>query len=48
MNVRAKLGTTFSKPNKMKGSILKSGVLILEGIKDKEEAEQVYNEIIKT
>jgi adenylyltransferase/sulfurtransferase len=45
LNVQASLGTTFSR-GKIKGSILKSGVSILEGMQNKEEAETLHFDIL--
>lgn len=46
LEVQANLGTSFSQPSGVKGSILKSGVAILEGIKSKEEAKQLYDHLV--
>jgi hypothetical protein len=41
LDVEASLGTTFSKGCKVHGSILKSGVVILEGVESIEEATEL-------
>lgn len=46
LGVRANLGTSFSKPSGLKGSILKSGIAILEGVESKEEANQLYDSLV--
>lgn len=48
LDVRANLGTTFSNPSGVKGSVLKSGVTILEGIGSREEAAQLHRQLIQT
>jgi len=45
LEVEATLGTTFSNPAGVKGSILKSGVAILEGVEGREEAAQLHRQI---
>lgn len=46
IEVEARLGTTFSKGS-VKGSVLKSGVTILEGMDGAEEAAELRGDIIK-
>jgi adenylyltransferase/sulfurtransferase len=46
LKVEANLGTTFSKGPKIHGSILKSGVTILEGLKSEEEATQLQSMLL--
>jgi adenylyltransferase/sulfurtransferase len=46
LNVEAVLGTTFSKGD-VKGSILKSGVTILEGVRNKEEAAKLHENLLR-
>ncbi len=46
IDARAKLGRTFSNKMGVKGSILTSGVAIIEGVKGKEEAKQLLNQIL--
>jgi len=46
LDVRANLGTSFSKPSGLKGSILKSGIAILEGVKSKEEANRLNGNLV--
>jgi len=46
LDVRADLGTSFSNPAGVKGSVLKSGVTILEGVESKEEAMRLHDQII--
>ncbi len=47
IKVKAQLGITFSPDRNIAASILKSGVMITEGINEKEEALKLYNEIIE-
>ncbi len=47
IDVQGKLGTTFTG-KKLKSSILKSGVIILEGLDTREEAEKVISKFITT
>jgi adenylyltransferase/sulfurtransferase len=44
LTVKAELGLTFDR-GKIKTSILKSGITILEGIKEKDEALKLFNEL---
>lgn len=46
VEVEARLGTSFSKES-VKGSILKSGVTILEGVKGKEEAVELHESLLR-
>lgn len=46
IDVDAGLGTMFSK-GAVKGSVLKSGVTILEGVKDKKEAKSLREELLR-
>lgn len=45
LDVQANLGTSFTNPSGVKGSVLKSGVTILEGIEDKEEAARLHEQL---
>jgi adenylyltransferase/sulfurtransferase len=47
INTRARLGRTFSNKIGVKGSILTSGVAIIEGVKGKEEAKRLFNKILQ-
>jgi len=46
IKVKARLGITFDYENKVIASILKSGIMIVEGAKEKEEALNLFNDII--
>ena len=46
LDVQASLGTSFSNPLGVKGSVLKSGVTILEGVKSKEEAARLHHQLV--
>ena len=46
IKVKAKLGITFGADLKPAGSLLKSGVMIIEDAGDEEEAQDLYNKII--
>ena len=46
LDVEAVLGTTFSRGD-VKGSILKSGVTILEGVRNKEEAVKLHESLLR-
>jgi len=45
LTVEAELGLTFGQGN-VKASVLKSGIIILEGFKEKDEALKLFNELI--
>ncbi len=45
INVEANLGLTFSLPHDVKATVLKSGIMILEGVKEKEEALKFFSEL---
>jgi len=46
LDVQASLGTSFSNESGVKGSVLNSGVTILEGVEDKGEAERFYHQLV--
>jgi len=46
IKVKADLGITFDHGHKGNGSILKSGIMIIEGVDDKEGAFDLYNRIV--
>lgn len=46
INVNADLGITFNKGNRVTGSILKSGIMIVEGVNDKDGAFDFYSRIL--
>ena len=46
IKVKANLGITFNRNQKTTATILKSGIMIIEGISDKEKALKFYNKII--
>jgi adenylyltransferase/sulfurtransferase len=46
IEVVARLGLTFSTEKGLRGSLLKSGVMVVEGAKTKSEALEFYNEIV--
>jgi len=46
IRVKADLGITFDPGHKGTGSILKSGIMIIEGVDDKEGAFDLYNKIL--
>lgn len=46
LDVEASLGTTFSKGS-LRGSILKSGVIILEGVESKKEAVDLHDSLLQ-
>jgi len=46
IKVRADLGITFSPNRKVTASVLKSGIMITEGINEKEKALKLYNNIL--
>jgi hypothetical protein len=46
VKVKADLGITFDMGSKKTASILKSGVMIMEGIEDEKEAYSFYYKII--
>ncbi len=45
IKVEANLGLTFSLPHDVKATVLKSGIMILEGIKEKDEALKFFSEL---
>lgn len=45
IEVKANLGITFSQ-NCKRASVLKSGILITEGVKDREETLEIFNEVV--
>jgi molybdopterin/thiamine biosynthesis adenylyltransferase len=45
---RGELGLTFSDTHGFRGSLLKSGVSILEGVKDREEALKIFHRILES
>lgn len=47
IDVGTRLGTTFSNSSGVKGSILKSGVAVLEGVGSKKEAKQLHDQIVR-
>jgi len=47
LEVQANLGTTFSSPSGARGSILKSGVAILEGVEGREEAARLQERLVQ-
>jgi len=47
IKVKAQLGITFSPDRKITASILESGVMITEGVKEKEEALKLYGDVTK-
>ncbi|RKY81427.1 4-methyl-5(B-hydroxyethyl)-thiazole monophosphate biosynthesis protein [candidate division KSB1 bacterium] len=46
IKVKADLGLTFETNSKRSASILKSGIMVIEGAEDEEEAYSLYNKII--
>ena len=46
IDVQANLGSSFSSSSGVKGSVLKSGIAILEGVKSKQKAKQLYDQLI--
>lgn len=46
LDVRASLGTSFSNQSGVKGSVLKSGVTILEGVGNREEAARLHDHLV--
>ncbi len=46
--VKGELGSTFEGPNGVKGSILKTGIVIIEGFKEKDEAAETHGRIFST
>jgi len=46
IKVKADLGLTFETASKRSASILKSGIMVIEGAEDEEEAYSLYNKII--
>ena len=46
IKVKAKLGITFNYNQRITASTLESGVTIIEGAKDMDEATEVYKEVI--
>jgi molybdopterin/thiamine biosynthesis adenylyltransferase len=46
IKVKSNLGTTFNHDHKTTATILKSGIMIIEGVKNKEKALNFYSEII--
>jgi len=46
IKVKANLGITFEQDHKVTTSILKSGIMIIEGAKEKEEALNLFRDII--
>jgi len=46
LDVQAGLGTSFSNKSGAKGSILSSGVTILEGVENKDEASRLYDQLV--
>lgn len=46
IKVKADLGITFNKDHEANATILKSGIMIIEGVNDKEKAFEFYSEII--
>ncbi len=47
IEVEARLGTTFSALSGVRGSMLKSGVAVLEGVEGKREADRLYKSIMR-
>jgi len=47
LDVEAVMGATFSSGSGLKGSVLSSGVVIIEGMDDREHAEKLMNQLIK-
>lgn len=46
IKVKANLGITFDHENKVTASILKSGIMIVEGAKEKEDALNLFSDVI--
>jgi len=46
IKVKANLGITFDQENKVTASILKSGIMIIEGAKEKEDALNLFSDLI--
>ena len=46
LDVQARFGTSFHRGSRMKASVLKSGITILEGVDDIEAAEELKNTIL--
>jgi hypothetical protein len=46
VKISASLGITFDRDTKVSGSILKSGVMIVEGFKEKSEALSFFRNIL--
>jgi TATA-box binding protein (TBP) (component of TFIID and TFIIIB) len=47
MKVRAAFGLTFDYSEKISVSLMKTGNMLIKGVKDREEALQVYDRIMK-
>ena len=47
IQVRAKLGTSFTDPSGLRGSVLKTGVAIIEGVEGKEEAAELQRRLVE-
>ena len=46
IDVAGSLGSTFSSDEGVKGSILKTGVVILEGVDDRDDAVELHDSLL--
>jgi adenylyltransferase/sulfurtransferase len=47
IQVQANLGTSFTNSTGLRGSILKTGVAIIEGVEDRDEATELHSQLVK-
>ena len=45
IKVEANLGLTFDLPHNVEATVLKSGIMIIKGIKEKEEAFNIFRDV---
>ena len=45
IKIEANLGLTFNMPHNVEATVLKSGIMIIKGIKEKEEALKIFREV---